>query len=137
VAIIRSPHNPPLSGPDWVVAAVREDADDESVIEYAMIEARLRSAPVLAVAVRDEGFCESDYQELDRRVKNWATRYPDVRVYPVATHGSITQFLAENKDESVQLTVVGGDQAPEVVQIIGPHSRPLVAHGDCSVLIVR
>jgi hypothetical protein len=87
--------------------------------------------------VRGKGFCECGYEEVDHRVENWATRYPDVRVHPVATHGNVTQFLAENKEESVQLTVVGGDQAPEVVQIIGPHSRPLVAHGDCSVLIVR
>jgi len=50
VAIVRSPHNPPVSGPDWIVVAVQGHAKDESVIEHAMNEARLRSAPVLAVA---------------------------------------------------------------------------------------
>ena len=44
-AISRSPHNVPASGPDWIVVAVRGHADDESVIEHAMNEARLRTAP--------------------------------------------------------------------------------------------
>jgi nucleotide-binding universal stress UspA family protein len=135
VAIIRSPHNPPPSGLDWVVVAVQRHSNDESIVEYAMNEARLRRAPVLAVGVREEGFRESAYDELDRRVEKWASLYRDVHVYPVATRGSVTRFLAENKDQSVQLTVVGG--GANVVQIIGPHSRPLVAHGDCSVLVVR
>jgi nucleotide-binding universal stress UspA family protein len=137
VAIIRSPHEPPSSGPDWIVVAVHDHADDESVIEHAMNEARLRNAPVLAVGVWDEDFGESRYDQLDRRVEQWAKLYPDVHVYPVATRASIARFLAETKDQSVQLTVLGGDDAPNVVQIIGPHSRPLVAHGDCSVLVVH
>jgi nucleotide-binding universal stress UspA family protein len=137
VAIIRSPHNRPSSGPDWIVVAVQGHADDEAVIERAVDEARLRDAPVLAVGVWEEDFGTSPYDELDRRVEQWAKLYPDVRVYPVATRGSIARFLAENKDESVQLTVVGDDHARNAVQIVGPHSRPLVAHGDCSVLVVR
>lgn len=137
VAIIRSPHNPPSSGPDWIVVVVQGHADDESVIEHAMDEARLRKAPVLAVGVWEEHFGGIPYDELDRRIEQWAKRYPDVHVYPVATRGGVTRFLAENKNESVQLTVVGGDDVPNVVRIIGPHSRPLVAHGDCSVLVVR
>jgi nucleotide-binding universal stress UspA family protein len=137
VAIIRSPHNPPSSGPDWIVVAVHGHADDESVIEHAMDEARLRNAPVLAVGVREEDFGETPYEELDRRIEQWARRYPDVHVYPVITRGSVTRFLAESKDESVQLTVIGGVDAPNVVQIVGPRSRPLVAHGDCSVLVVH
>ena len=135
VAIIRSPHNPPASGPDWIVVAVQGHADDESVIEHAMNEARLRNAPVLAVGVWEEDFGETPYDELDRRIETWAKLYPDVHVNPVATRAGIARFLADNKDESVQLTVVG--DAPNVVQIIGPHSHPLVAHGDCSVLVVH
>jgi nucleotide-binding universal stress UspA family protein len=136
-AIIRSPHIPPAFGPDWIVVAVQGQADDESVIEHALAEARLRNAPVLAVGVREKDFGEIPYDELDRRIQQSARLYPDVRVYPIATRGSVTRFLAENKDESVQLTVVGGHDASNVVQIIGPHSRPLVAHGDCSVLVVH
>jgi nucleotide-binding universal stress UspA family protein len=65
VAIIRSPHNQPPSGPDWIVVAVQGHADDESVIEYAMDEARLRHAPVLAVGVWQEDFGETGYDDLD------------------------------------------------------------------------
>ena len=45
VAIIRSPHTVPASEPDWIVVAVQGHAKDESVIEHAMNEARLRTAP--------------------------------------------------------------------------------------------
>ena len=54
VAIIRSPHNSPATGPDWIVVVVEDHADNESVIEHAMNEARLRTSPVLAVGVWEE-----------------------------------------------------------------------------------
>ena len=80
VAIIRSPHNSPASGPDWIVVVVEDHADNESVIEHAMNEARLRTAPVLAVGVWEEDFGETPYDELDRRIEKWEKHYPDVRV---------------------------------------------------------
>ena len=76
VAIIRSPHNAPASGPDWIVVAVEDHADNESVIEHAMNEARLRNAPVLAVGVWEEDFGETPYDELDRRIEKWASVTP-------------------------------------------------------------
>ena len=33
--------------------------------------------------------------------------------------------------------VVGGADAASVAQIVGPHSHALVAHGECSVLVVH
>lgn len=137
VAIIRSPHCPRTPGPEWIVAVVEDRADNESVIEQAMEEARLRSAPVLAVGVRQEDFDEPSPDELDRRLAKWRSRYPDVHVYPVATRSGVARFVADNKDESVQLAVVGRADAANVAQIVGPHSHPLVAHGDCSVLVVH
>ena len=137
VAIIRTPHNTPASGSDWIVVVVEDHADNESVIEHAMEEARLRKAPVLAVGVWQEDLDETPYDELDRRVEKWKQRYPDVHVYPVATRAGVARFLAANKDESVQLAVVGGADADQVAQIVGPHSHPLVPHGECSVLVVH
>jgi nucleotide-binding universal stress UspA family protein len=137
VAIVRPPHKPPSSGPDWIVVAVQRHADDESVIEHAMNEARLRAAPVLAVGVRETAFRKGGCEELDRRVERWAKHYADVHIHPVATRGSVTGFLGDNKDESVQLTVVGGEDARNIEQIIGPQSRPLIAYANCSVLVVR
>ena len=87
---------------------VEDHADNESVIEHAMEEARLRKAPVLAVGVWQEDLDATPYDELDRRVEKWKQRYPDVHVYPVATRAGVARFLADNKDESVQLAVVGG-----------------------------
>ena len=136
VAIIRSPHHP-ASGTDWIVVVVADHADNESVIEQAMEEARLRSAPVLAVGVWQEDLGEMPEAEVRRRIEKWATQYPDVHVYPMATRTTVARFLADNKDESVQLAVVGRADATHVAQIVGPHSHPLVAHGDCSVLVVH
>ena len=137
VAIVRYPHSAPASGTDWIVVVVEDHADNESVIEHAMEEARLRKAPVLAVGVWQEDLGDTPCDALDRRIENWALRYPDVHIYPVATPAGVASFLAENKDESVQLAVVGGADATSVAQIVGPHSHPLIEHGDCSVLIVH
>lgn len=137
VAIIRTPHDAPVSGTDWIVVAVDGRADTVSVIEYAMNEAQLREAPVLAVGVWQEDFGETPYDELDRRLDMWKQRYPDVHVHPVATRSGITGFLADNMDESVQLVVIGGADAGQVAQIVGPHRHPLIAHGNCSVLVVH
>ena len=110
-------------GSDWIVAAVEDHADNESVIEHAMEEALLREAPVLAVGVRQEDLDATPNDELDRRIEKWKQRYPDVHVYPVATRAGVAQFLAD-KDESVQLAVVGGADADQVAQIVGPHAPP-------------
>jgi len=137
VAVIRSPHDTPATGTDWIVVVVEDRADNESVIQHAIEEARLRKAPVLAVGVWQEDHGETPYDELDRRVEEWKKRYPDVHIYPVATHWGVARFLADHKDESVQLAVVGRAAAETVAQIIGPHSHALIPHGDCSVLVVH
>ena len=137
VAIILTPHNTPASGSDWIAAVVEDHADNESVIEHAMEEARLRKAPVLAVGVWQEDLDATPYDELDHRIEKWKQRYSDVHVYPVATRAGVAQFLADNKDESVQLAVVGGAEADQVAMIVGPHSHPVVPHGECSVLVMH
>ena len=137
VAIIRTPHDAPAGDTDWIVVVVDDHPDNESVIEHCMAEARLRKAPVLAVGVWQEQLGEMPYDELDRRVEKWQHRYPDVRVYPVATRDGVARFLAENKERPVQLAVVGGADAGQIARIIGPHSHPLIRHGECSVLVVH
>lgn len=137
VAVIRTLHHPPARGTGRIVVVVEDRADNESVIEHAMDEARLRKAPVLAVGVWQEDLGATPYDELDRRIDKWQRRYPDVHIHPVATRAGVTRFLATNKDESVQLAVIGGADATQVPHIIGPHSHPLVPHGECSVLVVH
>jgi nucleotide-binding universal stress UspA family protein len=137
VAIIRTPRNAPTSGSDWIVVVVEDRADNESVIEHAMDEARLRGAPVLAVGVRQEDLDATPFDTLDRLVEKWKQRYPDVHVHAVTTRAGVARFLAENTDKSVQLAVVGGADADHVAEIVGPHSHPIVPHGECSVLVVH
>jgi len=134
VAIIRAPRRPHAGRTGWIVAVVENRADNESVIEHAMAEARLRKAPVLAVGVWQEELREDI---LNRLVDTRKQLFPDVHVYPVASRAGIAQFLSENKDQSVQLAVVGSADAAQVAKIIGPHSHPLTGHGECSVLVVR
>ena len=99
-----------------------------------MAEAQPRKAPVLAVGVWQEALREDI---LNRLVDTRKQLFPDVHVYPVSSRAGIAQFLSENKDQSVQLAVVGSADAAQVAKIIGPHSHPLTGHGECSVLVVR
>ena len=137
VAIIRSPHDKPLAGADWIVVSVNDHPDNDAVIECALNEAQLRRAPVLALGVWNVDLGETTYDELDRRMERWKLRYPDVRIHPVATRGSIGQFLAGHSDESVQLAVMGEGDVDQIAYIVGPHSHPIVRNGESSILIVR
>ena len=137
VAVLRSPHEVPSTGADWIVVPVDASPDNADVVEFAMTEARLRHAPVLAVGVWDDDFGDTTYDELDQRVGEMTRSHPGVHVYPVATRSRVAGFLADNHGESIQLAVLGASAAGQVAQIIGPHSRPLIAHGECSVAVVR
>ncbi|HEY2196959.1 MAG TPA: universal stress protein [Mycobacterium sp.] len=137
VAIIREPHHPTRDRTDWIVATVENQADYDCVIQYAMKEALLRNAPLLAVGVWQHDVDTTAYEDLKYRIAVWKQHFPDVHVYPVASRTGIAQFLSENKDESVKLAVIGKADAAQVAQIIGPHAHPLTGHGECSVLVVR
>jgi len=132
VAIIRATDDRPASDINWVVVTLNDSPDNQKVVEHAMREASLRKAPVLAVDVQSS---DTDH-ELDRRVGELRHRYPDVHVYPVATHGDIAHFLEDN-DERVQLTVVGSPDIDELARIVGPHGHSLLRHAESSVLVVH
>ncbi len=132
VAIIRATDDRPTRGINWVVVTLNDSPDNQKVVEHAMREASLRKSPVLAVEVQAS---DADH-ELDRRVGELRHRYPDVHVYPVATHDDIAHFLEDN-DERVQLTVVGNPDIDELVRIVGPHGHHLFRHAESSVLVVH
>lgn len=129
VAIIRPQDEIPRDEVDirWIVVAVTDESDNESVIESAMSEARLRQTPVLMLGGRDG---------LDGIVEQWKGRYPDVHAYPVSDGADVARFLKRH-DEWVQLAVIGGSRADEVMQILGPWGHPLFHRRAASVLIVR
>jgi nucleotide-binding universal stress UspA family protein len=132
VAIIRPQDEIPRDEVDirWIVVAVTDEIDNESVIESAMNEARLRQTPVLMLGGRD------GLDGLDDIVKQWKGRYPDVHVYPVSDGADVARFIKKH-DEWVQLAVIGGSRADEVTQILGPRGHPLFHRRAASVLIVR
>ncbi len=137
VAVIRAPHDTQAGSHDSIAVVVEDRADNDSVIEHAMEEARLRNAPVLAVGVWREDLGEEPYANLDRRLDTWRQRYHDVDVYPVTTRAGIARYLTEDSAEPVQLAVVGRADASSVAEIIGAHRHAIAAHGGCSVLVVR
>lgn len=137
-AIIRTPHAPSSSGADWIAVAVDDSALDDTVVEFAMAEAVLRHAPILAVGVWSEDFGDTPYDELDRRVQVWRDRHSGVHIYPVATRSTLARFLAENTEESVQLAVISNRDTHQVAHIIGTqHHHPFLTYGYCSVVVVR
>lgn len=129
VAIIRPQDEIPRDEVDirWIVVAATGESDNESVIESAMNEARLRQTPVLMLGGRDD---------LDDVVAQWKGRYPDVHAYPVSDGADVARFIKKH-DEWVQLAVIGGSRADEVMQILGPWGHPLFHRRAASVLVVR
>ncbi|MBN3508733.1 universal stress protein [Mycolicibacterium septicum] len=137
VALIRKRNQSPRTEPEWIAVGVEDRADNEPVVEAALIEARLRHSPILAVGLRQRVFGDLTYDELGCRVAEWQQQYPDVHVRAVASPGGIAGFLAEHGDDSIQLAVVGRIDANTIAQIIGPHGHAVIRHSDCSLLVVN
>lgn len=135
VAIIRHDERAPLQQSGFI-AVVADQPDNDDVMRWAMEEARVRSAPVLAIGLRRWTRFEIGYAGLYRRLDGWLRRYPDVQVEVAATRMSLARYL-EGYSDAIQLVVVGSENGEHVAQLVGPHGLPLVAHADCSVLIVR
>lgn len=136
VAIIRrGEHASPLDA-GFIAVVVEDQPGNDEVMRWAMEEARVRRAPVLALGVWRWALFEIGYEGLYRRLDAWLRRYPDVAVEVAATRTSVTRYL-EGQHGAVQLIVVGSEDAGRVAQLVGPHSLPILAHADCSVLVVR
>ncbi len=132
VAVLRTDaQQPPIN---WII--VRMTHDNDAVVEYAAWEAKLRNAPLLALGGRPEELTEHTDGGFERRVHDWQHNHPEVRVYPIATEAVIAKFLSANH-ERVQLAVIGGDEADQLAQLVGPTGHALFAHPQCSVLVVR
>ncbi len=136
VAVIRS--QPGQSGPNinWIVVAVGDSPERDTVVDQAMREAQLRKLPVLAIATVQADAADAPSHELDNRLWPWRRWYPDVRIYPVTTGVNITRFL-KTIDDLVPMAVVSAADAGDLAQIVGPHDHPVFPHAQSSVLIVR
>jgi nucleotide-binding universal stress UspA family protein len=118
----------------WVAVVVDDSPANDAVLELGFHEARLRSASILALGVWRWGLGEIPYRQLEQRLRQWVSRYPEVHVMPAAARRGPAEFLAHTQ-ESVQLAVVGGEDADKVSQIVGPPGQSGAA--GCSVLVVR
>jgi nucleotide-binding universal stress UspA family protein len=136
VAIIRSQRTRHVSGRPLIAVAVDSSPGNDIVVKQAMEEARRRLVPLLAL-----GAWRSDQQwlpagELDRRMKIWGNRYPDVRIHTLSTRRDVAEFLAVI-DRQVALTVLGANDADQIAGLVGPHRHPVLGKAQCSVLVAR
>lgn len=136
VAVIRHDEAAPLRENAFIAMVVDDQPGNDEVIRWAMEEARVRRAPILALGVWRWALFEIGYEGLYRRLDQWLRRYPDVRVEVAATRTSVARYL-EGQIDAVQLVVIGREDAKHLAQLVGPHSLSILAHADCSVLVVR
>jgi nucleotide-binding universal stress UspA family protein len=136
VAIIRSNRQGAESDSGYVAVVVDESRCNDAVLEQGFREARLRGAPILALGVWRGGLAEIPYRQLDHRLGRWESRYPEVHVMPAAARRGAAEFLTHT-EESVQLAVVGSEDADRVARMVGPTGQHLSGDAGCSVLVVR
>jgi len=136
VAIIRGDHDATKPDPGWIAVVVDDSAGNDAVLEHGFREARLRQASILAMGVWRWGLGEIPYQQLDHRLGRWVSQYREVHVLPAAARQGAAEFLTHTQ-ESVQLAVVGSEDAHNVAQMVGPNASHLSFHAGCSVLVVR
>jgi hypothetical protein len=136
VAIIRANSDAPapIRGP--VAVVVNDEPGNDAVLQAAMDEARVRGEAVLALGAWQRDLGEIPYDELARRVSDWMKRYPDVDVHAIATRTGMASFL-QTTDEAISLAVIGSTDVDRVPSLIGPRSHPILAHAECSILVVR
>jgi nucleotide-binding universal stress UspA family protein len=127
VAVIRLLPDQPPREIDWIVVAVGDTPDNDTVVDQAMREAQLRTLPVLAIGTAPG--------ELDNHLQPWRRWYPDVQISPVTAGTDVARFLKDNGDW-VPLAVIGSAEAGKLAQILGPHDS-VFRHAQASVLIVR
>jgi nucleotide-binding universal stress UspA family protein len=110
VVVVRRPVGRSAS-PD--VGSVVVEVGTDVVLYHAFEEARLRGAPLRAVALwqpeTPDNIADGNrlaQAHLNRRVSRWQRMYPDVAVEAVAVPGDVGKYLAAT-GESVQLFVTG------------------------------
>lgn len=136
VAVVRTESDRPPPDINWIVVRMTDAPGNDTVVNYAAAEAKLRRAPLLVLGGWPGELGEHADGEFERRLAEWRQHYPEVRVYPITTKHAIASYLSEH-DERVLLAVIGGDEARQLAQLVGPQGHPLFRHPECSVLVVR
>jgi nucleotide-binding universal stress UspA family protein len=136
VAIIRRTDDGPPPEAGFIAVVVDDESGNDEAMQWGMEEARARRAPVLALHVGRWAHRKSGDERFYRCLDGWLRRYPDVEVEVATTRLGPARYL-QGYIGAIQLVVIDGEHANRAVQLVGPHSLPVLAHADCSVLIVR
>ncbi|ORV92326.1 universal stress protein [Mycobacterium interjectum] len=96
VAVIRRPTGRRATAK---VGRVTVQADNANALRHAFEEARLRRAPLRAIALSGSGRPDdvakrSAQAQLTRRIARWTRQYPDVQVESAVVRGSVEEYLA-------------------------------------------
>lgn len=118
VAVIRAPQRRSAKANECSVVV---EVDNGVVLRHALEEAKLRSAPLRAVATwRPEAPDDvADGRrlaraQLNRRIDHWARLYPDVTIEPTVIRGNLCDYLAKNAESvEVFLTDARGGGNPD------------------------
>jgi nucleotide-binding universal stress UspA family protein len=135
VAIIRTRSDAPAPVRGRIAVVVNNQPGNDTVLQAAMDEATVRGEAIVALGAWHPEMGQIP-SELDRRVSDWMNRYPDVGVYPIATRAGMASFL-ETTDEAISLAVIGSTDIDGIPSLISARSRPILAHAECSILVVR
>jgi nucleotide-binding universal stress UspA family protein len=101
VAVIRRPAGRRATAK---VGRVIVQADNAGALRQAFEEARLRQAPLRAIAVArsagpdDVEAKRSAHAQLRRRIARWTRQYPDVQVDSAVVRESVDEYLAANRE---------------------------------------
>jgi nucleotide-binding universal stress UspA family protein len=137
VAIIRTNSDAPApSRGGRIAVVVSAEPGNDAVLQAALEEARVRREAIVVLGTWQRDLGQIPYEELDRRAGGWMNRHPDVDVHSVVSRTGMASFL-ENTDEPISLAVIGSPDVDRIPSLIGPRSQPILAHAECSVLVVR
>lgn len=118
VAVLRGQHKPAGS----VLVVLDGTSSDAIVLQSAVAQARLRSAPLRVLGNAGPGGTRTE-----RRQSQWRRRYPDIDVAPV--DGGIHDYLNAHAART-QLVVIGARNTGAVTQLLS------AADSEYSVLVV-
>jgi nucleotide-binding universal stress UspA family protein len=144
VAVIHGFGRPTRPHPRWVVVEADKSPDNGVVLGAAVDEARLRDAPLRVITCWPAPSCDQQavaegdnriHAQLTRRLSPWRRRYPDLRIEPIAVHGSILDYLSKSAGD-VQLFVVGARDAQHLGELVGPAGNAALRDSDHAVLVV-
>lgn len=138
---------------NWVAVGIDESPGTDAAVTMAVKEAQLRHAPLIAVGLGCNDFDVNNVGETERRVEQYRSRHPDVRIEVAETRGSLADFLVASRGEITRrystptdlerpvamhpLAVLGSADAGELARMVGPHDHAVRDHPRCSVLIAR